>query len=214
MHNKKKSENLGAEAIRKVSGMTQPVADVTPDFLAAAAAGNDAQLMSFVERGGNIHAEDGDGRTAVHLAAMGGHEKIVGLLVEMGCHLDVQDKDGNTAIMLAADGGHGRVVNKLVLANADVFAKNAQGKMVLHYAAAKCSSGVVTGLLLKQSRGASEPDLEGNTPLSMAKARPSFPEKDYLLYLLDNWYFQPDQSQPFWCRKQCLCVLWNIAPRG
>ena len=50
------------------------------------------------------------GWTALHLAADGGHDRVVEMLLKAEADVDKQDRGGRTALHLAAKRGHDRVV--------------------------------------------------------------------------------------------------------
>ena len=61
------------------------------------------------------------GRTALHLAAGGGHVDCVRTLLEAGAALNLADnKGGQTALSLAAGGGHLDIVTLLLGRGADL----------------------------------------------------------------------------------------------
>ncbi len=67
----------------------------------------------YVARGAAVDLCDNDGRTALHLAAMGGHTACVDELCKVGCLRSAKDRDGKTAEDLARDSGHAGVVSVL-----------------------------------------------------------------------------------------------------
>ncbi|CAK9112606.1 unnamed protein product [Durusdinium trenchii] len=54
------------------------------------------------------------GRTALHVAAVAGHEQCVSLLLEAAASCDKTDRFGQTALHLAAEKGHREVVQLLL----------------------------------------------------------------------------------------------------
>ncbi len=66
--------------------------------------------------GADVAAKDGDGRTALHWAAMNGHKDVVALLLDRMEGVDVAAKDeyGRTALHCAAREGHKDVVALLL----------------------------------------------------------------------------------------------------
>jgi ankyrin repeat protein len=69
-------------------------------------------VKAFVEAGADVNAANGDGQTALHLAANGptGAGSIVQYLIQNGARLDLKDNSGRTPsqIAAAASGGRGR----------------------------------------------------------------------------------------------------------
>ena len=50
------------------------------------------------EKGLNVDAKSGNGRTVLHLAARGGNLEMVKYLVECGADINAKDKYGSTAL--------------------------------------------------------------------------------------------------------------------
>jgi ankyrin repeat protein len=71
----------------------------------AADAGQGAALAALLRRGANPNAKDAHGRTALHVAAMGGSSDCVRLLLAR-CDAEEPDARGWTPLMLAARGEH------------------------------------------------------------------------------------------------------------
>ena len=61
----------------------------------------------------DINTQGEEGTTALHVAAVRGHTKIVQLLLEHGARKDLKDKGGNTALMLAQQGQHQSITDLL-----------------------------------------------------------------------------------------------------
>jgi ankyrin repeat protein len=65
------------------------------------------------EKGADIEAETNCGRTALHWAALRGHDAVVKLLLEKGADVEPKDSNGRTALDIASSYGHEAVVNVL-----------------------------------------------------------------------------------------------------
>ncbi|CAC5366460.1 unnamed protein product [Mytilus coruscus] len=77
------------------------------------------------------------GRTALMLAAGGGHVEVCQLLLENRCEKDITDRDGKTALHLAAEEGHPEVTIYLVeQASISPLIKTHKGKTSYDLAAA------------------------------------------------------------------------------
>lgn len=82
------------------------------------------KLTSMAEKKPSHTGEkNGDGTTALHAAARGGHLAVVELLLEHGAQPELADAQGNTALMLACRHGHADVVNALLNASSQ-FSKS------------------------------------------------------------------------------------------
>ena len=49
-----------------------------------------------------VNAKSSDGTTALHRAALMGHDRILRLLLEKGARIDDTDSEGGTALMIAS----------------------------------------------------------------------------------------------------------------
>eukprot|EP00741_Cyanophora_paradoxa_P021259 tig00021348_g20519.t1 len=90
----------------------------------AAALGRTAALNILLTNGVDANAADGDGRTALHLAALHGHGEVVRSLLasEALRDPDARDAAGRTALHLAAAAGHAPTVQALVSGGVSVSA--------------------------------------------------------------------------------------------
>ncbi|KIJ59929.1 hypothetical protein HYDPIDRAFT_63775, partial [Hydnomerulius pinastri MD-312] len=59
------------------------------------------------------------GKSALLIAAAGGHRPIVDLLLDRGAAVNVADNSGRSALLLATDSGHFPVVETLLEHGAD-----------------------------------------------------------------------------------------------
>lgn len=76
-------------------------------LLRSAECGNHRIVKALLRNmGASIDTEDGNGKTALHLAALGGHLAAVRLLVDHGADLKKRDSIGANALHWAAGGGH------------------------------------------------------------------------------------------------------------
>ena len=143
-------------------------------LLAAATADDDdpagVQLL-LRHRAQIVDAIDGDGRSALHLAAQAGHSAIVQTLLDSGASVDARDATQTTPLMLAAQGGHRDVIDALLESKADVAARNADGHDALRHAVEGEVAGVdvITAL---QAAGAHADTIDdaGTDALTRAKA--------------------------------------------
>ena len=68
------------------------------------------------------------GRTALHYAARGGHERRVESLLKHGHYSNTRDYKDRTALHYAAGEGHKDVVRELLKRDANVFARDYKGR--------------------------------------------------------------------------------------
>src|SRR5581483_3099620 len=76
-------------------------ADLSPQLLAAAAAGKTTDVQALLDKGAPVDAQDKNHRTPLMLAAQHGHAETVRLLLAKGAHAEARDKLGFTAYGLA-----------------------------------------------------------------------------------------------------------------
>ena len=87
-----------------------------------------------------------DGRTALHLAALRGHRRVVELLVPCG-DVEARDHSGGTALHAAAWRDQPAIVELLLALGADVRAVDRMGRTALHEAALRGNCGVAVMLI-------------------------------------------------------------------
>ena len=80
------------------------------------------ELESLSTRYAEIERRTREGRTALHLAALSGHESTVRFLLQKGSTIDMTDNYRCTALRLAAEKGHLTIVKLLLAAGADLSA--------------------------------------------------------------------------------------------
>lgn len=91
-------------------------------------------------------------RSALQVAAKGGHLKVVELLLAAKADVNAAGTDYRTALHLAAEQGHFETVERLLEAQADSF-RLAGGQTALHLAAERGHLNIVNRLLETQPRG-------------------------------------------------------------
>ncbi|KAK4161625.1 putative ankyrin repeat domain-containing protein [Cladorrhinum sp. PSN259] len=101
-----------------------------------------------------LDLQDGDGMTALYLAANGGHIRVVKSLLNAGAKIDAKSKGNLTPIYGAASAGHARIVEILLEKNAVTTLRSDEGDTALD-AAVKGGHGAVAELLME--KGDTEP---------------------------------------------------------
>ena len=118
-----------------------------------------------------MNAARGDGLTALHLAAEGGHRAVADALVAAGAAVDAGTRIGRyTPLHMAAEGGHGAVALRLLEAGADPNARATNsGVTALHLAAGAIDGRSAVAALLDHGADANAREgSAGQTPLIFA----------------------------------------------
>ena len=151
---------------------TSPGADER--LLAAARDGQVEVVRSLLREGADVNAARGDGLTALHLAAEGGHRAVADALVAAGAAVDAGTRIGRyTPLHMAAEGGHGAVALRLLEAGADPNAVTTNsGVTALHLAAGaidgRSGRSAVAALLDHGADPNAREGSAGQTPLIFA----------------------------------------------
>jgi ankyrin repeat protein len=103
-------------------------------------------LKLLVQRGADVNAADGEGRTALMSASSKGGLEETKYLLDSAGNVNTRDNIGVTALILAAENGHADLVNLLLDKGADLKAKDNSGWTALMCAADRGHANVV-GLL-------------------------------------------------------------------
>ena len=140
-------------------------------LLDAARRGDVTAVRSALSDGANPNAAEGDGLTALHIAAEQGNAQIVRILIDARANVEAKTKLGEyTPLHLAAEGAHASVVRVLLEAGADEMAITTNtGVTPLHLAAkALNGEGVVRELLRHGAPVNAREASAGQTPLMFA----------------------------------------------
>jgi ankyrin repeat protein len=92
---------------------------MTPEWKAAADAGDATRLRELLDAGAGIDTRDEHGQTALMIAARNGAVAAVRLLIERGADLNCTAKFNLSALMLAVVNGRDAIVGILADAGAD-----------------------------------------------------------------------------------------------
>ncbi|MBF0108238.1 MAG: ankyrin repeat domain-containing protein [Magnetococcales bacterium] len=123
--------------------------------------------QSLLAKGADVKAANGDGRTALILAANRGNVEMIQLLLKQGTPVDARDREGYTALMMAALGGHDKAVAALLENKADPEIRHPCGCTALMFAAEKGHDKVLQGLIDKGADVNSKGE-DGMTALMLA----------------------------------------------
>jgi ankyrin repeat protein len=115
-----------------------------------------------------IDSTEGDGCTALIIAAEYGHPEMTQLLLDSGARIDQADKDDRTALMWSCRGGYTKVAQ--VIINKDKSALHATDKQkgTALIAAVEGRYADTVQFLLENGAGINDSDIHGNTSLIWA----------------------------------------------
>ncbi len=184
------STSAEAEEVSRIRAMIKDSPDLinarNPDtgqtpLHKAAALGQFVVAQFLLANGADVDARNpkSSDRTALHLAAEGGHKAIVELLISYKANVRAADRNGFSPLHLAAQHGFRGVIETLLAHGADVNAKTLSGAIPLHFAAANgfksiaevlLANGADPNALASQVRSTASQNFAG-TPLHIAAAR-------------------------------------------
>jgi ankyrin repeat protein len=113
----------------------------------------------------NLETRDGQGRTLLHITALGLHEKYIKILLAGGADIEARDDQGATPLILALSAGKWRLAVMLVAAGAQVKVRRKDGLTPLHFSGGQRD---VAEHLLAKGAEVNARDKVGKTPLMMA----------------------------------------------
>eukprot|EP00123_Amoebidium_parasiticum_P020567 comp5257_c0_seq1/m.1292 comp5257_c0_seq1/g.1292 ORF comp5257_c0_seq1/g.1292 comp5257_c0_seq1/m.1292 type:complete len:173 (-) comp5257_c0_seq1:49-567(-) len=106
------------------------------EFVLCARYGEEEEVKAYLDRGIPMDCRDGNGNTALHMAAANGHAEVVQLLLTKCTRDDVNatNEPKNTPLHWAALNGHRQICELLVKAGADINVQNGAGHSPLYEA--------------------------------------------------------------------------------
>jgi ankyrin repeat protein len=106
-------------------------ANASAELIAAAAAGDTANLSRLLDKGADAESRQVDGSTALHWAVRADQFEAAGLLLQAGADAAASDRYGVQPLFLAAENGSERLVSLLLEAGADAAATAPNGESML-----------------------------------------------------------------------------------
>ncbi|XP_046723813.1 ankycorbin isoform X1 [Silurus meridionalis] len=141
---------------------------------------NDERLLSAVEhgetekvttllakKGASATKLDGEGKSALHIAATRGQAECLALILAHGADVSLMDASGSSALHLAAKNNHQECAKKLVQSKCVIDALDSGGRTALHHAAAN-GNIVIVQLLCENKCPVNLKDMDGFTPLLLS----------------------------------------------
>lgn len=153
-------------------------------LMGAARQGDAEAVQTLLAGGADPSRAQGDGMTALHMAALEGHGDVVGVLLTAGAEVGATTRIGAyTPLHLASQAGHGAVVRSLLESGADAnLATTNSGATPLHLAARVVAGEDAVAALLEHGAGANAREgSAGQTPLMFAASYSRAPAIQVLL---------------------------------
>jgi ankyrin repeat protein len=124
-------------------------------------------IRALIDGGSDVSSTDNDGRTALVLSAMNGHEEIVRLFIDSGrCNVNVVDGTQRTSLFYAAQNGLVDTVKRLLDAGADPDQRRSEPSPLIQ--ACRRGSDVIVQLLVGRGAGINYRDARRRTALMWA----------------------------------------------
>ena len=163
----------GAAALLTVALLTGATMAPPPELLDAARRGDLAAVRALLRAGTDPNVAQGDGLTALHVAAQGGNLDIAKALIDAKANVEAKSRlGGYTPLHLAAQGGHVTVVRALLDGGAVAGSTTTTtGVTPLHLAAQALNGEAVIRLLVERGAPLEAKERQAEqTPLMFAAA--------------------------------------------
>ncbi|KAI8483917.1 putative ankyrin-repeat protein [Branchiostoma belcheri] len=142
-----------------------PPPPVDPELLFSGARRGDlSRVLEYKEKGGDMDVRDKYGYTALHMATLKAHHRVVEFLCQLGVDINATDKSGWTCLHRACSRGYLYIVHELVKGKADINLRDGDGFTALQRAASKGHMDIVD-LLLSHGADVNSADKLGWTAL-------------------------------------------------
>jgi ankyrin repeat protein len=140
-------------------------------ILNAVQRGDKALVQSLIAARADIDGAQGDGLTALHVAAYNGNAELAAILLQAGANTKVTTRvDSATPLFMAAKGGNAPIVDALLKAGGNANDANGNGTTALMAAAASGSLDAVRVLLDAGADVNKKENTNGQTALMFAAA--------------------------------------------
>ena len=127
------------------------------------------RVRELLGQGAHPDARDGDGRTPIFSAVLGGSVGVLGLLLESGADVNAQDSEGWTALHFAAQENLAEMARLLIGRGADVNRRDSDGVTPL-WRAVQSSAGHpdLTSILTEAGAKDDIANAAGETPRQLS----------------------------------------------
>ncbi|KAM4720377.1 ankycorbin isoform 2-T2 [Anableps anableps] len=137
-------------------------------LLAAVEHGEVDKVVSLLtKKGANAAKLDGEGKSALHVAAARGLTECLTVILAHGADLSVTDAAGFSPLHLAAKNNHLECCRRLIQSKCPVETADSSGRTALHHAAAGGNVQIVQ-LLCELKSPINQKDTDGLTPLMLS----------------------------------------------
>jgi palmitoyltransferase len=152
------------------------------DIWSAAKIGSYDSVMQFLDTDPSLlNKLDKDGRSPLHVAALGGHKDIVTELLERGADINIVNHNRFTPLHWAVVAGYISTVHFLISKGADINMRDIKGRNILHLAAENDHLDIVYYLIEIQKMVVDDLDIDDHTPLTWAAYKGSKSVVNFLL---------------------------------
>nr|XP_027220828.1 serine/threonine-protein phosphatase 6 regulatory ankyrin repeat subunit B-like [Penaeus vannamei] len=143
--------------------------DAEKKILGASREGNAEAVTRLMQKKVDLEVTDEEGRRPLHLAALGGHDRVVRELLRGGADVGAKTPEGLSCVHYAAQGGHISTVMALLESRCDIEAVTKDGSTALHLAAAQGHATAVEWLVGQAGLKVTSVNKKRQTALDLAR---------------------------------------------
>ena len=140
------------EIVGSLKQAKQKYESAFPPLLEAAEEGFLDRAKRLLAKGADVNAHSVHGETALHRAALAGHEKVVRLLLDHGAQVGAFNAKGETPLHYASAAGDVKVATMLLEAGADPNTRDSAGRTPRALASSTQGAAARRVLLIRDNR--------------------------------------------------------------